>query len=90
MATEALYSGPAHAATFYVPSAGVVRFAFSDPRASGYVRSRDGSLGRVQSETRLFLLTGRHVLTLYDSNLMTLVSISFEPHRAYRREATNR
>ena len=33
---ETLYEGSAHNATFYRPSAGIVRFAFSDLRASGY------------------------------------------------------
>ena len=75
MPTETLYEGPAHDTTFYVPSAGVVRFGFSDPRAGGYVRSRDGSLARVQPGARLFLAAGQHVLTLYDPALMARVSI---------------
>jgi hypothetical protein len=58
-----------------VPSAGVVRFGFSDPRANGYVRSRDGSLARVEPGARLFLEAGQHVLTLYDPALMARVSI---------------
>jgi len=76
MPTETLYEGPAHQATFHVPSAGVVRFGFSDPRATGYVRSPDGSLARVQPGGRLFLAAGQHVLTLYDPKL-TRVSIMF-------------
>ena len=80
MPTETIYNGPAHDATFYVPSAGIVQFDFSDPSAKGYVRSRDGSLGRVRSGARLFLAAGRHVLGLYDPKVMTRVSIVFEPH----------
>jgi hypothetical protein len=80
MPAETIYEGPAHEATFHVPSAGVVRFGFSDPRASGYLRSHDGALFRVQPETRLFLMAGHHVLTLYDPKLMARVSIVFEPH----------
>jgi hypothetical protein len=79
MPAETLYNGPAHDATFYVPLAGIVRFAFSDPRARGYVSSRDGSLDRVRPGTRLFLAAGRHVLSLYDPKVMTRVSIVFEP-----------
>ncbi len=79
MPDEPVYEGPAHEATFYVPSPGVVRFAFSDPRASGYVRSRDGALVRVQPGSRLFLSSGPHILTLYDPKLVARVSISFEP-----------
>lgn len=79
MPAEPLYEGPAHNATFYVPSTGVVRFGFSDPRASGYVTSRDGALVRVQPGVRLFLSSGQHVLTLYDPKLTARVSISFEP-----------
>jgi hypothetical protein len=53
MSGETLYDGPAHDATFFVPSAGIVRFAFSDPRASGYVYALPmvpwrGSMARVQ------------------------------------------
>jgi hypothetical protein len=70
---------PAHDATFYVPLAGIVRFDFSDPRARGYVRSRDGTLDRVRPETRLFLSAGRYVLSLYDPKVRTRVSIVFEP-----------
>jgi hypothetical protein len=80
MPTETLYEGPALDATFYLPSAGIVRFAFSDPRASGYVRSRDGSFFRVQPGARLFLSAGQHVLSLYDPKLAARVSITFEPH----------
>ena len=79
MPGETLYEGPAHEATFYVPSAGVVRFGFSDPRTSGYVRSRDGSMARVQPGARLFLSAEQHVLTLYDPQLMARVSIVFQP-----------
>ena len=79
MPAETLHEGPAHEATFYLPAAGVVRFAFSGNRASGYVRSRDGSLFRVQPGARLFLSAGHHVLTLYDPKLMARVSIMFEP-----------
>ena len=79
MPAETLYEGPPHDATFYVPSAGVVRFGFNDPRASGYVRSRDGALMRVQPGGRLFLPAGQHVLTLYDVKLMARVSIVFLP-----------
>jgi hypothetical protein len=79
MSAETLYEGPAHDATFYLPSAGIVRFAFSDSRASGYVRARDGSLFRVQPGARLFLSAGQHVLTLYDPKLVARLSITFEP-----------
>jgi hypothetical protein len=79
MPAETLYEGPAHEATFYLPSAGSVRLGFSDPRASGHVRSQDGSMARVQPGTRLFLSAGQHVLTLYDPKLMARVSIEFEP-----------
>jgi hypothetical protein len=74
---EPLYEGPAHEATFYVPLPGIVRFRFSDWRARGYVRSRDGALVRVGA--RLFLPAGPHTLTLYDPKLTARVSISFEP-----------
>jgi hypothetical protein len=77
--TEILYEGPAHDATFNAPSVGIVRFDFSDPRASGFVRSRDRSLARVRSGTRLFLSAGQHVLSLYDPKLVARVSIVFEP-----------
>jgi hypothetical protein len=80
MSIEILYEGPAYDATFYVPSAGIVRFRFSDLRASGYVRACDGSLFRVQPGARLFLSTGHDVLTLYDPKLMARVSITIEPH----------
>jgi len=63
---DTLYAGPAHDATFYVPSGGsIVRFGFSDPRASGDVRSASGAMTRVQPGARLFLSAGQHVLTLY-------------------------
>jgi hypothetical protein len=78
MPAETIYEGPAHDATFYVPSAGIVRFGFSDPRASGYVCSRDGSLARVQPGARLFLPAGQHILTLYDPKQMARVSIVFQ------------
>jgi hypothetical protein len=77
--TETLYEGPAHNATFYLPSAGFVRFGFSDPSASGYVRAPDGSLARVQPGVRLFLLAGEHVLIPYDPKLVARVSIVFLP-----------
>ena len=74
---ETLYEGPAHNATFYVPSPGVVRFAFG-LRATGYLRSRYGvPLARVEPGDRLFLSAGEHVLTLHDPSLMTHVSIVF-------------
>jgi hypothetical protein len=80
MSPETLYEGPAHEATFYVPSGGgIVRFRFSDLRAGGYVRSRDGSLFRVQPGARLLLSAGHQVLTLYDPKLMARVSIVFQP-----------
>jgi hypothetical protein len=80
MSTETLYEGPAHEATFYVPSGGgLVRFRFSDLRASGYVRCRDGSLFRVEPGARLYVSAGHHVLTLYDPTLVARVSITFEP-----------
>lgn len=77
MEPNALYDGPAHNAIFYVPSAGMVRFAFSDPSASGYVRSRNGSLARVHPGAREFLSAGEHVLTFYDPELVARVSIVF-------------
>jgi hypothetical protein len=59
--------------------AGVVHFRFSDHRASGYVRSRDGSMFRVQPGARLFLAAGRFSLVLHAPELMARVSITFEP-----------
>jgi hypothetical protein len=76
---ELLYEGPAHDATFHVPSAGIVRFHLSDRRASGYIRCCDGVLMRVQPGERLFLSAGQHVLTLYDPGLQVRVSIKFDP-----------
>jgi hypothetical protein len=35
---ETLYDGLAHDAVFCLTALGIVRFAFSDPSASGYVR----------------------------------------------------
>jgi hypothetical protein len=61
---ETLHEGPAHNATFYLPSVGIVRFAFSDPSATGYVRSPGGSMARVQPGVRLFVSAGEHVLIL--------------------------
>jgi hypothetical protein len=75
MSAEPLYSGPAHGATFYVSSAGNVRFDFSAPHASGYIRFRDRALARVEQGARLFLSPGPHVLTLYDPKVMAQVSI---------------
>jgi len=79
MPPETLYEGPAHEATFSVPWAGAVRFGFSDPRATGYVRSASGAMTRVQPGARLFLSAGQHILTLYDPTLMARVSIVFQP-----------
>jgi hypothetical protein len=76
---ETLYEEPAHDATFHLAAAGTVRFAFGDPRATGYVRSPDGSLARVQPGARLFLSAGQHVLILFDPTLMVRVSIVFLP-----------
>jgi hypothetical protein len=76
---ETIYEGPAQSATFYLPSPGWARFAFADGRASGYVRSPDGALARVQPGTRLSLPRGEHVLSLYDAALIVRVSITFEP-----------
>jgi hypothetical protein len=76
---EMLYEGPAHDATFHLAVAGIVRFAFGDPRATGYVRSPDGSMARVQPGARLFLSAGQHVLILYDPKLVARVSIVFMP-----------
>ena len=79
MSTETVYEGPAHDATFYVPSGGgLLRFGLSDLRASGYVRTRDGSLFRVEPGARLHVETGQHLLALYDPKLMARVSITFE------------
>jgi hypothetical protein len=82
---ETLYDGTAHDATFYVPSAGIVRFVFSDPRTSGYMHALPmvpwrGSMDRVEPGARLFLSAGQHVLTLYDPTLTARVSIVFEPN----------
>jgi hypothetical protein len=79
MRTETIYEGPAHGASFHLPEDGGVRFAFSDPRANGYVRSPDGSMVRVGPGTRLVLRRGRHALSLYDPSLTARVSISFLP-----------
>lgn len=71
--------GPAHNVTFYVPSAGIVRFSFN-AMVAGYVRSRYGVLvARVEPGGRLFLSAGEHVLTLRDPSPMTRVSIVFTP-----------
>jgi hypothetical protein len=75
---ETLYEGPAQDATFYVPMAGLVRFEFSDARASGYLRSPDGAMQRVAPGPRLSLSAGRYVLTLHDPKLVARVSIRFE------------
>jgi hypothetical protein len=81
MPAEVLYDGPAHEATFYVPSGGgLVRFRFSDLRVSGYVRTRHGSLFRVEPGARLYLSAGHHVLTLYDPKLVARATIVFEPN----------
>jgi len=80
MPAETIYEGPAHDATFHVPSAGFVRLGFSDPRAQGFIRSPGGAMTRVQPGTRLFLSAGQHVLTLYDPNLAARVSIGFLPN----------
>jgi hypothetical protein len=72
-------TGPAHDATFYVPSTGIVRFGFTDPGARGYGRFRDGSLAPIQPGARLFLSAGEHVLTLYDPKLVPRALIVFEP-----------
>jgi hypothetical protein len=58
---------------------GVVRFGFDDLHASGLVRSPNGALQRVTPGMRLFLSSGQHVLTLYDSQLVTRVTIRFDP-----------
>jgi hypothetical protein len=79
MSPETLYEGPAHNATFYVPSAGIVRFGFSNQSGSGYVRSRGGSMARIHPGARLFLSAGEHVLILYDTTLVARVSIVFTP-----------
>jgi hypothetical protein len=60
---ETLYDGLAHDAVFRLPAAGIVRFAFRDPNAIGYVRSHDGSMARIYPGSRLFLSAGEHVLT---------------------------
>jgi hypothetical protein len=78
MPAETIYEGPAHDATFHVPSAGIVRVGVSDPRASGYVRSASGFLGRVKPGARLFFID--RVLILCDPKLMVRVSIVFQPH----------
>jgi hypothetical protein len=75
---ETLYEGPAHGATFYLPTDGSVRFRFSN-HASGYVRSPTGALARVEPGTRLSLPRGQHTLSLYDSTLAARVSIIFQP-----------
>jgi hypothetical protein len=72
---ETLYEGPAQGATFYLPAPGSVRFGFSDPQASGYIRSPTGALARVQPGSRLMLPHGEHVLSLYDTGLMVRVTI---------------
>jgi hypothetical protein len=79
MPPETIYEGPAHEATFYVPSAGIVRLGFSDPLASGYVCSRGGSFER-EPGTRMSVSPGQHALSLYDPKLMARASITFEPH----------
>jgi hypothetical protein len=56
---------------------GIVRFAFSDRNASGYVRCRDGSLLRIRFRETLFLPAGKYLLTLFDPKLAARVSIVF-------------
>jgi hypothetical protein len=63
-------------ATYDIPAP--VRF--SDLRAGGYVRSRDGALARAQPGARLFLEAGHHILTLHDPKLVARVSITFEAY----------
>jgi hypothetical protein len=53
-----LYEGPADGATFHVPWMGLVRFAFANLRASGFVRLSGGSLAYITSGTRHFLPSG--------------------------------
>ena len=77
--TETVYEGPAQGATFYLPTPGSIRFGFSDPRASGYVRSSTGAMARVQPGTRLSLPRGEQVLSLYAISLLACMSIIFEP-----------
>jgi hypothetical protein len=77
MPTETIYEDPAHEAAFYLPSAGFVRFAFSNPRASGYIRSPNGSMTRVEPGRRLLLPPGQHILALHDPKLVARVSIMF-------------
>jgi hypothetical protein len=79
---EALYDGLAHEAVFYVPIAGIVQFAFSDPSTSAYVSSRDGSWLRIHSDNRLFLSAGEHVLMLYEPKFAGRVSIALVPSYA--------
>jgi hypothetical protein len=76
---ETLYEGPAHEASFCVPMEGIVRFVFNNLRASGFVRSSNGALARVTHPTRLVLSGGQHVLSLYGHQLVTRVTIRFEP-----------
>jgi hypothetical protein len=76
---ETHYAGPAQGATFHVPMAGIVRFAFDNLRASGFLRSSNGALMRVTPGTKDFLSGGQYVLTLYDPQLVTRVIIRFEP-----------
>jgi hypothetical protein len=75
---ETLYEGPAHDATFYLPMEGMVRFRFDNFRASGFVRASNGALARI-TPGRQLLPAGQHVLKLHDPQLVTQVTIRFEP-----------
>jgi hypothetical protein len=79
MSAEPLYEGPAHDATFFVPSAGTVRFNFSELRATGYVRSQGGAMAGVHPGARMLCEAGQYVLVMYDPKLVARVSITFEP-----------
>jgi hypothetical protein len=57
----------------------LARFGFSDPQASGYIRSPTGALACVQPGSRLMLPRGEHVLSLYDTALTIGVTMTFEP-----------
>ena len=81
MPVETIYQGPAHDATFDVPSAGIVRFLFRDRHASGFVYARDGGRFRMQPGARHQVEAGQYVLVLDDPKPTARISVSitFEP-----------
>jgi hypothetical protein len=75
---DTLSEGPAHGATFYLPTDGAVRFRFNTFHAR--LRSLvDWRPGTCRAGTRLSLPRGPHTLSLYDITVTARVSILFQP-----------